>query len=140
MRRYEIYDQDADGVLLFDLKDVLTHIPEAGHFQYWRLMELEAVGPDVLSIEGAVAKSKGGASLSWSVLLELAGSFEQVINLRLAGGDQSTAGNENETREGGLLLEVLDSTFWAVETNIEIVGAWLVSSFKHVRITESASV
>lgn len=94
MRRYEIYDQDADGVLLFDLKDVLTQIQEAGHFESWRLIEFEAVGPDVLSIEGAVAKSKGGVSLSWSVLLELAGSFEQVINLRLVGGDQSTAGNE----------------------------------------------
>jgi hypothetical protein len=138
MKRYEIYDQDEEGSLRFDLKRILLGLPEEARFDIWKLAELEAVGPDVFALEAKLATNESGILLNWSVLLQLAESFEQVINLRLSGADQPIQQGDGGGRI--LVLEVFDSTFWSVETNIGAAIFWLQTSFKDVRTVESASV
>jgi len=138
MKRYEIYDQDEGGALRFDLKSILLELPEEARFDIWNLKRLEAMGPKVRALEDKVAENESGLPLSWPVLLQLAESFEQVINLRLSGADQSILRGDDGERI--LVFEVFDSTFWSVETNSEAVISWLLASFKDVRSVESASV
>lgn len=125
MEKLEIYDRDKGGALAFQLGEVLSSLPRDAHLSEWRVLELEAVGPNVLVKEEIVKTSRNGLLLSWFELSNLADSLKEVINLKLCG----YVPDESEPR---LTIEVMDSTYWVLTTDMQSTLSWARHSFHNI--------
>lgn len=131
MQRLEVFDRDTDGALSFDLVDVLTSMPhEVQSYKQWCIQEIEAVGTGILQVEAKVMENGSGCCMEWDELVELAKGIQQIINLTLVGCNEPCSFAHD--RSEALRIEVIDSTFWAVETDAESVLAWAKASFSGV--------
>jgi hypothetical protein len=126
MSRLEVFDLDDRGILRFDLAEILTSMPREVRDLLWCFKQIEATGEDILLFEAKVSSQTDGLCLPWGELLAISEKFEQVIDMTLVA--RSVAANNHEL----IRLEVIDSSLWAVETQIASVLSWVQESFVKV--------
>jgi hypothetical protein len=142
MERLEIFDLDQDGALLFDLKSFLALLPSEFHRKKWNLFCIEAQGTqgtngNILEIEERAHKQENGLELTWASLLELVCSLDEIINLELIGSEPEAKEPKRPFDRRGytgfVVLEVIDSSLWAVETDLEELLNLIKRTFSDVR-------
>ena len=141
MQRIEIYDTDELGSSI-DLLQVLPLLEPCRNLR-WYLLDLEGSGnltggETFLSLERRVANSDHGVELSWSALVRLAGEVRQIINMSLAGCDPESYPPSlplHPTPGLKLVIEAVDSTFWAVSAAESTLIEKLANAFHKTQVT-----
>jgi hypothetical protein len=142
MPRLEVWDRKPDSsVSDFDLERVLYQMPPTAHSKGWQIFDLWVTGTDACGVDipvpEAQTKEKSGLSQSWQKLLEISANFSQVIDAVFVGSEQSNPIRAwppvKGQQRGFIYIEVVDSTFWALESDMEDVLDVVRSNYRDVR-------
>jgi hypothetical protein len=145
MQRLEIFDLDSEGALSFDLKTLLPLLPNRVHSKQWYLLDLEAAGTpggadNLLAVAARVRTAANGLRLDWNRLVQLAGHIHQVIDMTLVGIDplqrEPSKAFTNSDYSEFALFEVIDSSLWVVESDMECVLNVVKRAFHDVRVAD----
>ncbi len=110
----------------FDLTQILSSMPLEVRSYQWCFEDIEAVGKDILVFETKVSSRADGVCMAWEELISTSGKIDEVINLTLVAKTQV------EPSEEIIHLEVIDSSLWAIETEVLSVISWIRNSFEKV--------
>lgn len=126
-RIIEIKDKDSNGVLNFDLTDILKTITGLNLNLKWIILELEAKAVpnsdlDVLKLEEKINNSKRGLELSWAELTNLSQKFLQVINTTIIGANNAQVIPYFDSKTdlklySEIYIQAIDSSVWRVFSN-----------------------
>ena len=142
IERLEVFDLDGSGVLSFNLQVFLQSLPEDAKHMQWFLFVIEVVGiegktTEIPHLESGAQPDMRSIRLSSESLIHLASEFKQVINMKLFGieiGQQApTLPLQLSTYSHFVLLEVIDSAFWVLESDMDSVLEIVKKSFRDVR-------
>ena len=121
MKALKVNGNDSN-VLSINLKDILNCIKNGDYYE-WSIIWLEGIGKlhnqSMLEFEAEIKNSSFGHLIKWYDLLELAGSFSQIINLLLIGDKSSKnlhkyANDMEMYTNCEITLELIDSSYWII--------------------------
>jgi len=129
----KIADLDSSILLL----DILNNIE--GQEYFWSVLYLEARGDlgdekSIPDLEERVSESENGMKFDWNSLNDLAGKFDQVIDIVLIGcRDQTILGRFGSDEEmydkSDIVIEMVDSTYWLIHAQDQSIVADLSHCF-----------
>ena len=123
MKGITVTDKTADGVLSFDLRDIIRCLGEPAVESYWEIGDLECLGPDA---EAFYKQARQPARLSGRSLLRLADHIDQVIDGEFRGYRNLGDG------EPWVIVRAVDSSAYDVESNDDAALNTLRHRFKQV--------
>lgn len=113
--------------LTVTLTDILDCMP-IGNSMNWSILNLQATWDSnkygsVLEFERRINESDVGLLVSWSSLVDLGKSFDQVIEILLIGDDEKDnlkryIKDINMFNKCSTVIELVDSDYWLVKTDI----------------------
>ncbi|MBP6732552.1 MAG: hypothetical protein KA149_10865 [Chitinophagales bacterium] len=114
-----------NGILSFDLYDILLAINEYGANYEWEVVFIEPViiYPDRVDVENHIHYQSdfSNSNMQWKQLVELSRIFEQICNCEVIGK------SNNDT----ITIEGVDTSFWEIKTGSEEIIAALKSAFNN---------
>lgn len=123
MEAVTIHDSTPNGVLSFDLADLLRIAGPSALASIWRCRGVEAIGPDASRLHAA---SDDGRSLSGEALIDIAAGVTQVI-------DGDFVAEHSNDGPPWLVIRAVDSTLYIVITNDHALIARIRTEFGDVR-------
>jgi hypothetical protein len=120
-------------------------LPERLHSKRWHLLDLEATGTaagtgNLLAVAATARTEAHGLTLDWNQLVQLADHIHQVIDMTLVAIDPVQSKPNKPLSIQGYsefaLFEVIDSSLWIVESDMECVLDVVKSAFHDVRVTD----
>jgi hypothetical protein len=151
MPTIEISDKN-ERRLSFDLVDLLRIIEPFCRELDWYFIEFQlgsfypAHPPDpeveswVLTLWHAIERRKGGIKVSWDTLLQFAKNVRQTDSCLLLGLKAGSAAPQEPLdlngTELGLVVQAVDSSFWAVTTRNEALIGRLRDHFRNIEVVE----
>lgn len=123
MEAVTIHDSTPNGVLSFDLADLLRVAGSNARASIWRCRAVEAVGPRADPLHAA---SDDARSLSGEELIDIAAAVTQVMD-----GDFIAKRSNEEVP--WLLIRAVDSTLYVVVTSDRALIARIRAEFRDVR-------
>ncbi len=124
MRKSILVEGDQNIVLSISLLDVLKQLGDTDTCS-WKLLWLEATGRliegDILDLEQKVNSSENGYIISFSELMKLAESIDQIIELVLIGSSDINTLRRYESDEEmrstcDYCIELVDSSYWEINS------------------------
>lgn len=145
-QRVEISDSK-NGILAFDLKEVLDALPELTTELTWHLLALEAVGKglhgeSMLVTEDRINSSPHGITLRFAELQEFARTLEQTLNATIVGMAEGEAPPSLPLRlpyaTQYIVVEGIDSSIWAITSNESAVVRRALECFENTTLIPAA--
>jgi hypothetical protein len=109
MRTLTISDKDANGVLAFDLRDLLNLVRCEAEDMHWTVSELECSGSRSAELQELAER---GARISGRELIALAADIEQVVDGEFCAYEKGHA-------KPTLIFRAIDSSAWDVTAEHE---------------------
>jgi hypothetical protein len=138
-----IHDRSPDGVLSFDLKDILRCLGPSIHNYSWLITELDCTGEDTERICESVEKSSNkGLAISADDLLQVSQRILQTIDATIIGMRKKEPNSLNNGftdlehfphDDTELIIRAIDSSFFEVITKDEEHVQRLEKCFKNTR-------
>jgi len=123
MKQLTIADKTADGVLSFDLRDIIRCLGAPAMESYWEIGQVECLGAGA---DAFYKQARQAARLSGRSLLRLADHVDQVI-------DGEFRGYRNVAdREPWVIVRAVDSSAYDIESDDDAALNMLRRRFKEV--------
>lgn len=140
-KKIEIHDSRGD-ILTVSLRDILKHLP--GQDYSWCILHLWATGDvdpavSVPELEDRIARSVHGIRVSWEQLWDLAGKFDQVIDIVILGSrDQTVLDNVSQQDDFecicDFVIDMTDGYCWTVSCQDDKLVEHLSKTFHQTNL------
>lgn len=143
MKKIIQIDDSCNDVLTVNLKDILNLLPTKYRTYCWSLFEIEAAGSlseerPMPEFENEVLSYPSGMPFSWIELSDFSNKLESIINITIAGNQNSTIkpyeGEHELIQSSEILIEFFDSSYWRIYTADREVLEKIKISFSDTKI------